>query len=95
MVVEKRRELSSHPQAHFINNRTMEIFSKMEGLADEIEKAQPPLDQWRRFVYCNTLAGPVFGTVNHLQPQGMLACSSWRSCLVIKYTAVVIQVMSD
>ncbi|KAL2641956.1 hypothetical protein R1flu_009543 [Riccia fluitans] len=69
MVVEKRTELSRHPQAHFINNRTMEIFRKMEGLADEIENAQPPLDQWRRFVYCNTLAGPVFGTVDHLQPQ--------------------------
>ncbi|KAL3678132.1 hypothetical protein R1sor_021088 [Riccia sorocarpa] len=69
MVVEKRSELSRHPQAHFINNRTMEIFRMMDGLADEVEKAQPPLDQWRRFVYCNTLAGPVFGTVDHLQPQ--------------------------
>ncbi|BFI27883.1 hypothetical protein MPTK2_2g14360 [Marchantia polymorpha subsp. ruderalis] len=69
LVVEKRAKLSMHPQAHFINNRTMEIFRKMEGLADEIEKAQPPLDHWRRFVYCNTLAGPVIGTVDHLQPQ--------------------------
>ncbi|KAG6554781.1 hypothetical protein Mapa_003801 [Marchantia paleacea] len=69
VVVEKRAKLSKHPQAHFINNRTMEIFRKMEGLADEIEKAQPPLEHWRRFVYCNTLAGPVIGTVDHLQPQ--------------------------
>jgi hypothetical protein len=44
----------------------------MEGLSEEIETKQPPLEHWRRFVYCTTLAGRVLGTVDHLQPEGML-----------------------
>ncbi|KAH9556852.1 hypothetical protein CY35_07G052800 [Sphagnum magellanicum] len=48
----------------------MEIFRKMEGLSEEIETKQPPLEHWRRFVYCTTLAGRVLGTVDHLQPEG-------------------------
>ncbi len=44
----------------------------MEGLSEEIERKQPPLEHWRRFVYCTTLAGRVLGTVDHLQPEGML-----------------------
>lgn len=48
----------------------MQIFRKMEGLTAEIETKQPPVDQWRRFVYCTTLAGPVLGTVDHLRPEG-------------------------
>ncbi|KAG0621180.1 hypothetical protein M758_4G275400 [Ceratodon purpureus] len=71
LVVDKRRRLSEHPQAHFLNNRTMEIFRKMEGLTAEIEAKQPPVEQWRRFVYCTTvLSGPVLGIVDHLRPEG-------------------------
>ncbi|XP_073387845.1 uncharacterized protein [Physcomitrium patens] len=69
LLVDKRKRLPEHPQAHFLNNRTMEIFRKMEGLTAEIETKQPPVDQWRRFVYCTTLAGPVLGTVDHLRPE--------------------------
>lgn len=42
----------------------------MEGLTVEIEAKQPPVEQWRRFVYCSTLSGPVFGTVDHLRAEG-------------------------
>jgi hypothetical protein len=90
LVVERRSKLSDHPQAHFLNNRTMEIFRKMEGLSEEIETKQPPLEHWRRFVYCTTLAGRVLGTVDHLQPEGMLLailiflcfflCQFWVDC---------------
>ena len=45
----------------------------MDELAAEIEAKQPPVDQWRRFVYCTTLNGPVLGTVDHLRPEGKLA----------------------
>ncbi|KAG0583412.1 hypothetical protein KC19_3G134100 [Ceratodon purpureus] len=71
LVVDKRRRLSEHPQAHFLNNRTMEIFRKMEGLTAEIEAKQPPVEQWRRFVYCTTLSGPVLGIVDHLRPEDL------------------------
>ncbi|KAI3426776.1 FAD_binding_3 domain-containing protein [Psidium guajava] len=68
-VVEKNKTFSSHPQAHFINNRTMEVFRKMNGLAEEIQISQPPVDLWRKFIYCSSLTGAVLGTVDHMQPQ--------------------------
>ncbi|KAK8949460.1 hypothetical protein KSP39_PZI006102 [Platanthera zijinensis] len=68
-VLEKSLTFSQHPQAHFINNRSMEIFSKMDGLGDDIQKSQPPVDLWRKFLYCTSLSGTILGTVDHMQPQ--------------------------
>ncbi|CAM6082506.1 unnamed protein product [Calypogeia fissa] len=76
MLVERRSELSQHPQAHFVNNRTMEIFRKMEELESEIKHWQPPLDQWRMFVYSTTLSGPLLGTVDHYQAQDAVEWTS-------------------
>ncbi|KAK4402675.1 putative polyketide hydroxylase [Sesamum angolense] len=68
-VLEKSNAFSRHPQAHFINNRSMEVFRKLNGLADEILRYQPPVDLWRKFIYCTSLTGPVLGSVDHMQPQ--------------------------
>ncbi|KAG9446658.1 hypothetical protein H6P81_012786 [Aristolochia fimbriata] len=68
-VLEKNASFSQHPQAHFINNRSMEIFCKVDGLAEEIQRLQPPVDLWRKFVYCTSLTGPILGSVDHMQPQ--------------------------
>ncbi|KAK4788724.1 hypothetical protein SAY86_020043 [Trapa natans] len=68
-VLEKNKSFSAHPQAHFINNRSMEVFRKLDGLADQIERLQPPVDLWRRFIYCTSLTGSVLGMVDHMQPQ--------------------------
>ncbi|CAM6105238.1 unnamed protein product [Calypogeia fissa] len=76
MLVERRSELSQHPQSHFVNNRTMEIFRKMEGLESEIKHWQPPLDQWRMFVYSTTLSGPLLGTVDHYQARDAVEWTS-------------------
>ncbi|KAK1365657.1 2,4-dichlorophenol 6-monooxygenase [Heracleum sosnowskyi] len=70
-VVEKNLSFSRHPQAHFINNRSMEVFRKLDGLADQIQKFQPPVELWRKFVYCTSLTGPVIGSVDHMQPQDL------------------------
>lgn len=51
----------------------LQIFRNMDGLAEEIKALQPPVEHWRRFVYCTTLSGPVLGTVDHLHPSGMSA----------------------
>uniref|UniRef100_A0A453G429 FAD-binding domain-containing protein n=1 Tax=Aegilops tauschii subsp. strangulata TaxID=200361 RepID=A0A453G429_AEGTS len=37
-VLERSMEFTRHPRAHFINNRTMEIFRKFDGLAGDIER---------------------------------------------------------
>lgn len=49
----------------------LQIFRKLDGLADEIQKSQPPVDFWRKFIYCTSLTGPILGSVDHMQPQGL------------------------
>lgn len=68
-VIEKNTAFSRHPQAHFVNNRSMEIFRKLDGLAGDIQKLQPSLDLWRKFIYCTSLSGSVLGSVDHMKPQ--------------------------
>ncbi|XP_075656926.1 uncharacterized protein LOC142627034 isoform X1 [Castanea sativa] len=68
-VLEKGKSFSKHPQAHFINNRTMEVFRKIDGLAEEIQRSQPPVELWRKFIYCTSLSGSILGSVDHMQPQ--------------------------
>ncbi|XP_039120920.1 2,4-dichlorophenol 6-monooxygenase isoform X2 [Dioscorea cayenensis subsp. rotundata] len=41
----------------------------MDGLAEEIERLQPPVDLWRKFIYCTSLSGSILGSVDHMQPQ--------------------------
>lgn len=69
VVLEQNSQLTDHPQAHYINHRTMEIFRGMDGLAKEVEALMPPLCQWRQFVYCTFLLGDVLGTVDHFKGQ--------------------------
>lgn len=68
-VLERSMEFTRHPRAHFINNRTMEIFRKFDGLAGDIERAQPPVDLWRKFVYCTSLSGSILGSVDHMKQE--------------------------
>ncbi|XP_075098428.1 uncharacterized protein LOC107792154 isoform X1 [Nicotiana tabacum] len=68
-ILEKNKVFSKHPQAHFINNRSMEVFRKLDGLGDEILRSQPPVEFWRKFIYCTSLTGPILGAVDHMQPQ--------------------------
>ncbi|ESW35727.1 hypothetical protein PHAVU_001G259800 [Phaseolus vulgaris] len=70
-VLERNRAFSKHPQAHFINNRSMEIFRKIDGLVEEIQSSQPPVDLWRKFIYCTSLSGSILGSVDHIQPQDL------------------------
>ena len=37
VVVEGRQRLTTHPQAHLINHRTMEVFREVPGLCQRIE----------------------------------------------------------
>ncbi|KAJ7980129.1 FAD/NAD(P)-binding oxidoreductase family protein [Quillaja saponaria] len=68
-VIERSKTFSKHPQAHFINNRSMEVFRKLDGLVDDIQRSQPPVDLWKKFIYCTSLSGSILGSVDHMQPQ--------------------------
>ena len=140
IIVERAHELTRHPQAHFINNRTMEIFRAMgDGLADEVWRhvsveagghdckwqqiscrhlfpvlslihlsypipgtdalfpdnfckqvvsVSPPLEEWRRFIYCRSLSGQILGQVDHFEGMDLTpfvdkldALTLLRSCL--------------
>jgi hypothetical protein len=132
LVVEQSKALTNHPQAHYINNRTMEVrgtllcvtqaaLSKLASdcwrgfkgkskhvcnhvhihphtlasvqtntytqvfraigggcetedggtgkvsLAAEVTSATPPLNEWRKFVYCHSMVGEVLGEVDHFK----------------------------
>ncbi|EFJ46561.1 hypothetical protein VOLCADRAFT_93005 [Volvox carteri f. nagariensis] len=82
VVLERALGPTQHPQAHFINNRTMEVLCvcggvlsaecwifRGLGLAGPVRQRMPPLEQWRRFVYCETVAGRVYGEVDHFRGQ--------------------------
>ncbi len=56
LLVEQKAEPDDHPQAHFINCRSMEILRELHALDREIRYQSAPLDEWRRFVYCTDLS---------------------------------------
>ncbi|KAM1170993.1 hypothetical protein ACFX15_020839 [Malus domestica] len=68
-VVEKSEAFSNHPQVHFINNRSMEVFRKLDGLAEEIQRSQPPVELWRKFLYCTSLCGSILGQSTICNPK--------------------------
>ncbi|KAG7386394.1 hypothetical protein PHYPSEUDO_000323 [Phytophthora pseudosyringae] len=52
-VVERQRSPTSHPQAHFINLRTMEvIYAAMPEFHDRLLAQAAPSVLWRDYVYC-------------------------------------------
>ena len=46
------------------------MFRKLDGLAEEIQRFQPPVELWRKFIYCTSLTGSTIGSVDHMQTQG-------------------------
>ena len=78
LLVEQLTQPDTHPQAHFLNCRTMEILGELNDLDQVIQARSAPLDDWRRFVYCTGLAdlpardqikagpaGSLLGVVDH------------------------------
>ena len=52
----------------------MEIFRPLDGLAAEVAAHSPPLAEWRKFVYCESLTGRIFGDVDHFQVRTSAMC---------------------
>ena len=82
LLAERRQEPTDHPQAHYINSRTMEILRGIDGLDTRVRAASTPLEHWQRFVYCTSLTdlpppgrwaaerdGALLGMVDHF-PSG-------------------------
>lgn len=64
---------TAHPRAHYINNRTMEIFrtlpagdSRSASVEARVQRRVPPLAEWRAFRYVDKLmGGEEYGEVDH------------------------------
>lgn len=66
VLVEKLPKPDNHPQAHFLNCRSMEILRELDMLNQAVYTQSAPVEDWRRFVYCTGLAD--LPTVDHVQP---------------------------
>ncbi|KAM0965383.1 hypothetical protein TB2_020980 [Malus domestica] len=47
----------------------MEVFRKLDGLAEEIQRSQPPVELWRKFLYCTFLYGSILGQSTICNPK--------------------------
>jgi len=64
VTLERAHAPTTHPQAHFINTRSMEALGAL-GMRDVIAKQSPPLRTWREFRYVTSLVhGVVLGRVD-------------------------------
>lgn len=54
----------SHPRAHVLNARTMEIFRAMN-LEEQVRALAPPEHQWSTFRYCQSLVGDDYSVDRH------------------------------
>ena len=84
LLVEQQTRPDNHPQAHFINQRSMEVFRELDRLDRAVLADSAPIDEWRRFVYCTSLyhlpdataakagtKGSMIGVVDHLGDGGV------------------------
>lgn len=60
---------------NFTGGWHFQIFRKLDGLAGDIERSQPPVDLWRKFVYCTSLSRSVLGSVDHMKQEGQFSSS--------------------
>ena len=58
------RGRAPHPRAHVLHTRSMELMREI-GLAADIEREMPPIEQWRHFRYCTALVGAELAAVDH------------------------------
>lgn len=69
----------------------MEIFRQMPSEAPSVSLAamignlSPPLDLWRRFIYCHSMCGHKYGEVDHFQ----VMLISWLRLSLIAYKYLV------
>ncbi|CBJ25915.1 Monooxygenase [Ectocarpus siliculosus] len=66
ILLERAPELPTHPQAHFINLRSMEIMRHaFGGLDRKVLEMCPPQEEWRDFVVCSTVLGRQLARVDN------------------------------
>ena len=101
-LVEKRLTPTTHPQAHFINNRTMEILRDWSpNVFNNILKTVPPSNNWRDFAYCYNMTGHTFARTDHFD-RSMTSANFWQESPTSKHfyhkiaiISIIIQISHD
>ena len=65
LLVERSSEGSTHPRAHLINTRSMELLREL-GVESEVRAQTPPMSEWQHFRYCSTLLGEQIAAQDHM-----------------------------
>jgi 2-polyprenyl-6-methoxyphenol hydroxylase-like FAD-dependent oxidoreductase len=63
-IYEGKPTLSTHPSAHFIHSRSMEIFSSLD-LSSPIYSKMTPENDWRRFIYTSSITSDPYRIQDH------------------------------
>ena len=70
VTLERAMRPTTHPQAHFVNTRSMEVFRSVGDLERVVRASSPPLAHWREFRYVTTLlGGSTLGVVDQFDGQ--------------------------
>ena len=84
IVLERGRRPTDHPQAHFLNARTLEVFRSISpALEAEVRGLVPPLDDWRRFAYCSSLTGLEIAVKDHFDSDAARSYDAATPCPVL------------
>jgi 2,4-dichlorophenol 6-monooxygenase len=68
LVIERRAAPSTHPAAHVLSTRTLEVFRAL-GLEHEVRRLSSPLYELRDIVYATSLTGPELGRITIFDPE--------------------------
>ena len=68
LVVERRVAPSTHPAAHVLSTRTLEIFREL-GLEHDVRRLSSRIYELRDIVYATTLTGPELGRITIHDPE--------------------------
>nr|PVC49911.1 mono-oxygenase [Theileria orientalis] len=58
ILVDKHPVPRKHPRAHYLSNRSMEIWRQLGHFDKALESAAEPLEYWRYFKYCRHIIDP-------------------------------------
>ena len=65
LLVERSAQASTHPRAHLINTRSMELLREL-GVEPQVRAQTPPMSEWQHFRYCSTLLGEQIAAQDHM-----------------------------
>jgi 2,4-dichlorophenol 6-monooxygenase len=67
-VVERREDPPTHPAAHMLTTRTLEIFREL-GLEHDVRRLSSRIYELRNIIYATSLAGPELGRITLYDPE--------------------------